>query len=306
MSGRVRPGAPTGVACGFAGIGACLVLVLASTGAGWLAVVLALIAGILVAGLGLAWPAARAADVTLRMPSDAVAGRPVPIGVDVTCSGPFELRIPELCVGWTGAPNPGSGSLEVIPPWRGVLGAYTVEIRSAAPLGLWWWRRRTRFELTPPLHVAPPPTRARAPRPYGGGTAQATLATGAHGDEIVRGVREYVPGDPPKLVHWHASARTGTLVVRELEAPSTPAVCVVCELAGPPVRVEAIASACAGVVAAALADGTEVVLATAEAEGPVVGPVDTPLAAGRRLARAVPGRTGTPPAGAHVVHVTAP
>lgn len=33
-------------------------------------------------------------------------------------------------------------------------------------------------------------------------------------------LREYVPGDDPRLVHWRSSAKAGTLVVRDLEAPT--------------------------------------------------------------------------------------
>jgi len=305
VNATIRPGAPTGVACGFAGIGACLVLVLANTGAGWLLVVLALTAGLLVAGFTLAWRAARTIDVALRVPGDAVAGRPVVVGADVSAAAPFELSVPELGLSWTGVPAPGRGDFEVMPLRRGVVRSCTIEVRCAAPLGLWWWRRRSRLQLTAPLHVAPLPVDVRAPWPDGGGAAQATLATGARGDELVRAVRDYVPGDPPKLVHWHASARTGTLVVRELESPTTPAVCVVCDLDGPPGRVEAVASVAAGLAAAALAEGTEVVLATTEMEGPVLAPVATRIEVGRRLARAVPGPPVAPPAGMRTAHAAA-
>jgi uncharacterized protein (DUF58 family) len=39
------------------------------------------------------------------------------------------------------------------------------------------------------------------------------------GDEDLRSLREYQPGDPTRLVAWKASARTGELLVRQLEAP---------------------------------------------------------------------------------------
>lgn len=39
------------------------------------------------------------------------------------------------------------------------------------------------------------------------------------GDEDLRSLREYQIGDPTRLVAWKASARTGDLLVRQLEAP---------------------------------------------------------------------------------------
>ncbi len=39
------------------------------------------------------------------------------------------------------------------------------------------------------------------------------------GDEDLRSLREYQVGDPTRLVAWKASARTGDLLVRQLEAP---------------------------------------------------------------------------------------
>lgn len=303
VSDRCRPGAPTGTAVGFAGIGVCLVMVLGSTGAGWLLVVLAVVAGLLVAAVLLPWPAVRSVTVTAAVPRDGVARRPLAVSVELAASGPFEIAVPALGIGWTGVTRHGTGTLEAVPPRRGVVSGYTVELRSAAPLGLWWWRRSLRFEAPQPLHVAPAAAGVALHRGWttASTTAPSTLALGAHGDELVRGVRDYVAGDPPKLVHWRASARTGTLVVRELEAPARPAVCIVCELAGSPARVEAVASACAGLVAVALAEGTDVILATAEPGGPVVAVVDTMLAAGRRLACAVPGPPGPPPPAVPVV-----
>lgn len=301
---RCRPGAPTGTAAGFAGICACLVMVLGSTGAGWLLVILALVAGLLVAAFLLSVAAVRSVVVAVSVPRDGVAGRRLAVPVEVVSTGPFEIAVPELGIGWTGVAGTGTGTLDGVVARRGVIGTYTVALRSASPLGLWWWRRNLRFDGSPPLHVAPVPAAVNARVHEWTGPNAAALATGARGDEIVRGVRDYVAGDPPKLVHWRASARTGTLVVRELEAPSAPAVCIVCDLSGPPGNPEMVASACAGLAAAALADGIDVVLATAEPGGPVVTAVETALAAGRTLARAVPGPPGRPPPGTTILNAS--
>lgn len=284
-----RPRAPTGIACGFAGIAACLVLILGTTGAGWLLVILALVAGLLTAGFVMPAFALRGCAVSFDVPRDAVAGRPATLAVVVTTGAPVELRVPELALAWTGVLGTGTATVDATLPRRGVIDAYTVHVRTAAPLGLWWWQRRTHVRLDAALHVAPQPARVKAPWRHGPGAADASPVTGRRGDDLVRGVRDYVRGDPPKLVHWHASARTGSLVVRELEEPDTPTVRVTCCLAGPPPTIEAEASVAAGLVAAALGDGCAVELVTVEPAGAVAAPVGTTVEAGRRLARAVPG-----------------
>jgi uncharacterized protein (DUF58 family) len=43
------------------------------------------------------------------------------------------------------------------------------------------------------------------------------------GDEFF-GLREYVPGDPPRTIAWKASAKTAGLVVRQLMTPAPPRV----------------------------------------------------------------------------------
>ncbi len=44
---------------------------------------------------------------------------------------------------------------------------------------------------------------------------QRQAARAGAGSEVI-GVREYRPGDPPRLVHWPSSARSGRLIVKEL------------------------------------------------------------------------------------------
>jgi uncharacterized protein (DUF58 family) len=137
--------------------------------------------------------------------------------------------------------------------------------------------------------------------------AEARPRSSASGHEVTRGVREYVDGDAIRLVHWPSTARTGTVMIRELEGPQRPRLILVVDLRGPESEAEIAASRASGLALSALAAGTLVELATVEAGGTRFGPVQSPLEIGRRLARAVPG--APPPAsvgaGVEVRHVRA-
>ena len=78
-------------------------------------------------------------------------------------------------------------------------------------------------------------------------------------------MREYVDGDPIRLVHWPSTARTGAVMVRELEGPQRPRLVVVVDLRGAESEAEIAASRASGLALAALAAGTLVDLATVEA-----------------------------------------
>ena len=77
------------------------------------------------------------------------------------------------------------------------------------------------------------------------------------------------------------------------------------DLRGLGAETERAASYGLGAARAVLASGGELVLATCEHDGPVVGRVSNPVDAGRRLARAVPGPPGVPPPGWPVVEIGA-
>jgi uncharacterized protein (DUF58 family) len=122
----------------------------------------------------------------------------------------------------------------------------------------------------------------------------------------VRGVREYVPGDPARLVHWPTSARHGSLVVKELDDPASRRLAIVVDLrGGADAKVEAAASRAAGLANRALREGLAVVLATAEVDGRHVAAVKTRLDVSRRMARAIsaPPPQGPFPDGTEIVRV---
>jgi uncharacterized protein (DUF58 family) len=293
------------------GIAGTLYGVSRTTGAGWVVVLLAGLVATMVVGAVLPLVALRGVDVAVRTPTDATAGRPARI--EVTVSG--RARDLRLAVHDLGAPEvatdaPATGVVESVPPRRGVFGHVVVDLMAAGPLGLLSSRRRWVVDLERPLEVGPQPLPVELSLPPVAGEAD-EVDDGCRGDgnspELVRGARAYVVGDPLRLVHWPASARAGSLMVRELEAPGRAPLVIAVDLRGSDEEAERAAGRAAGLALAALRAGVPVTLATAEAEGPVLRPVADAVSVGRRLARAV---SGPPPApapgrGATVVRVDA-
>jgi len=301
---------PSGIV--LAAVAAALYVIARTTGAGWDIVILCgIVALLLIAAL---WPGIALATVRAHVHTaqDATVGRALPIRVDLGGSARgLRVRVALDHGGagdWTAADAPCSGETSLVPIQRGVFHAVLVELRSASPLGLVGWRRWIRVDLERPVEVAPRPIPGRYDARRGADReAQARPRASASGIEVTRGVREYVDGDPIRLVHWPATARTGAVMVRELEGPQRPRLIIVVDLRGDPKDAEIAASRAAGLALAALADATMVDLATAEPGGARRGPVQSPLEVGRRLARAVPGppSPGPVPAGVEVRHVRA-
>ena len=104
---------------------------------------------------------------------------------------------------------------------RGVYRWNEVELRTAAPLGLFWCRRSRSakaiaivYPTVLPLTTCPLVDRIgqqESPQFYESRRSQ--MAT----QGITRTLRPYRHGDPTRLIHWRTSARYGELRVRELE-----------------------------------------------------------------------------------------
>jgi uncharacterized protein (DUF58 family) len=94
-------------------------------------------------------------------------------------------------------------------------------LRTAAPLGLFWSRRR----FTAPASVVVYPQILRLNRcpivdtlgAQGGQQWQSSRTVDASTEGITRALRPYRWGDPTRLIHWRTSARYGELRVREME-----------------------------------------------------------------------------------------
>jgi uncharacterized protein (DUF58 family) len=289
----IRPARPRKAAVLVVALGGAFLAIARTSGAGWVLVLMALLAGLLVAGI--VAPVVPLARLRLHVaPSpDAEVGRPLAIELRPGFgTGSVLVRIPALGLGWVRA-RPGVA--EGIPACRGIVEQVYVDAWCAAPLGLVAWQRRLRLVVPEPVHVAPAPSAVDLPP---------LPERHGRGDEVVRGVRRYEPGDPQRLVHWPSLARTGVLSVREFEAFDRPVLTVAVMLDGPAgaAEVEAAASQAAGLVGVALRAGLAVELWTAEVAGPVRAPVRTALDGGRRLAAAVAGPLPDGlPAGAVVV-----
>jgi len=284
-------------------LGLALFIIARTTGAGWNIVLLCGIIAVVMTGSVLPAFVLARVEITAHAPADATVGRPFPIELKVR-GHRVKLRVLTGTSEWVRIEGPSTGSIVVTPDRRGVLSTVRVEIVTAAPLGLARWQRRVRVPLPVPVEVAPRREPTACPITIGDANAASETTTNAMGgDDITRGVREYVDGDPIRSVHWPATARTGTIMIRELEGPRRPQVVIVADLRGP--DPEGVASRAAGMADDALRQGARVHLATAEVGGPHLGAVPTPLHVGRRLARAVVGSpaVGSFPADASVRHL---
>jgi len=257
-----------------------------ASGSGWVQTMGAVVAGLLLLGLGA--PAFAAPGLTLiceTSPTDAVAGSPVELEV----VGNRSMRCTPRSVG--GAPllvtRRVPARLAIIPRRRGVISTVTIRLATAAPFGLLWWSRDQVLELTRPLHVAPQPRDHGAvkrdvnPAKEGDRPPRPTLT----GD--LRGVRPYQHGDGRRRVHWSASAHTGDLMVRESEERTDDPIRIVADLPRDLDAADRLAEEAMGEVLTQLSAGRSVVLETTEATSRVVAPVADRVSAGRRLARAL-------------------
>jgi uncharacterized protein (DUF58 family) len=302
----VRPIVPL-LSCG--GVLVAWWLVAHNSGAGWVQAVGDVLAGIL--GVGLVAPAVVAARARLTVvdtPADGTSGLPVELAATSTTRvrvRPLDPPGPEAFVGphrtWsaTGPARPagvaardeaGAGRREwvtLLPEHRGVYSRVVLEVATASPFGLLWWRKAVVLDLPRALHVGP---RMGRPLPLprgrqdttGGGVLDASVQIGEP-----RGVRPYRPGDHRRWVHWPATAHSGELMVREMEGPTAEPVTLEVRLPPDPDSAERLAEQAMATIVALVDRGASVLLATTEDGGPKLAAVGDRRNAGRRLARAV-------------------
>jgi len=262
----------------------------------------------LVLDLLLAVVATRSVRATIDdTPTDAFVGDSVAFNLSVTGPHlPFKVRAFAEGTFLVATP-PASGRLVGVADVRELVTEVEVEVAGSGLCGLVTCARRQTVALPRPLAVGPRPVAPPHPFPeLFGAWGEGAPRPAAVGD-VVRGVRDYVPGDPLRRVHWPNSARRGDLVVKEVEEPGAPRLVVALDLGGGAAAGEAAAARAAWYAYEALRRGYEVVLATAESAGSVTGRVGPPTDVNQRLARAARGKPRLPagsPARAAVVTVT--
>ena len=259
--------------------------------------------------IGIIWPIVVLSGIEIEAwtPADATVGEHYDVHVRLHGRvSRVELRVLEPPGRWWVTAAPASGVIPRVANHRGVVRSLRIEMRTSAPIGVFVRTRVVRVDLPIELSIAPQPTlvtsrpASAAPRlrerPLDGVMA-ITSSPGLAPGDTVRAVRPYVPGDAARLVHWPSSARRGTLVVRDHEAPAAFGVAIVADLNGSPDEVEAAASRAAGIGRALFAAGAAVWCCTREAPGPASARVVDERDLGRRLARAEAGEPGSPPPG---------
>jgi uncharacterized protein (DUF58 family) len=228
------------------------------------------------------------------IPADAFVGDQVPFTLSLTGPAlPFHVRAFPDSAFLVGEPST-SGRLLGFGQRREVVTDLVVEVVGTGLSGLAGCARRLRTPLPHPLAVGPRPLAPPHPFPeLFGAWGDGAPRPAAVGD-VVRGVRDYVPGDPVRRVHWPSTARRGDLVVKEVEEPGAPRLVVSLDLGGGGDAGEKAAARAAWYVYEGLQRGYEVVLATAEPAGPVTAAVGPVTDVNHRLARAVRGRPHVP------------
>lgn len=196
---------------------------------GWIEWLVAGLAGLVLVLLAVPFLfGSRAHDVTLRVDRDrVVAGGSVTAEVVVRNDGarptlPGRTELPvgdgliEIDVPFLRAGHESLRSLEIPTPRRGIIPVGPpVEVRSD-PVGL--FRRERPWEDRHELYVHPrietvPTTSAGLIRDLEGQASRRIVDS----DISFHAIREYVPGDSRRHVHWKSTAKTGTLMVRQYE-----------------------------------------------------------------------------------------
>ena len=242
--------------------------------AGWLFVLAAMLLGVVVTGVVLPARAVRGVEVERQAPVRVHQGDEVL--VDVAARGGRRgirrgvivrdgfLDAADLWMGTVRAGERVEVTTMRVARRRGEHGSGFVSVRSSAPFGV--AERRRGVEVGGPgalvLPAIEPLGMLAFVRPVA--TSEVALHPAprrGQGPEYL-GVREYRPGDSMRHVHWASSARTGVMMVRELEQEQTRRLAIVLDgsrdddspsdLLSP---LDRVCSAAASIALAALAQG---------------------------------------------------
>lgn len=187
-----------------------------------------LLALVVVSGL-LSEQSLRRLRLAAVVPDELFAGRPVVLGARVRNA---KRWLTSYCVTLE-TPGPGrrchvdrlAAGAERILTWEATLPARGrqrlpgVRVTTRFPFGFFF--KAGPVTLDEEVLVFPavtPITRARLRETLAAGTAAARRRGRGHD---LHDLREYQPGDDPRMIHWRSSAKSELLVVRELEAETT-------------------------------------------------------------------------------------
>ncbi|MDH4144570.1 MAG: DUF58 domain-containing protein [Acidimicrobiia bacterium] len=285
---------PTGVLAALSGgVGALFAL-----GAGW-RWALAIAAATTVVLIGDGWLSRRAVRpgrmaLSMSGPSEVAVGDESALTLDVQSDvSSLVVGLPGLGV-WARVVGRGARAVAVRHDRRGVFTHLLAVATHTAPLGLVGAHRSLVVGLAQPLHVVPRLiTAERFPLPRTIADDPTATARRTQSPDLIRGAREYAPGDLVQRVHWPASAKAGKLMVREFDTQTSPTVVVVADLGSWAGHwADVAAGRTLWVVSQALRAGLAVQLATAEVGGVRIEPVITTAEAARRLAVALVGPPG--------------
>jgi uncharacterized protein (DUF58 family) len=287
-NGRLRPLNPIGPIAG------SIVTLLAwsaiahNSGSGWVQALGAVLGAALLVGiLGPGWVVAKASVGVVSVPSDALSGEEIKIEVVATSRVRIRPVEPNGKTGFAGPTQNDPSPIAITPERRGILVAVTFDVASAAPFGILWWSRRTTVALPSEICVSPKPTSSIWIPPENEDWAGESPGRRTSSVGETRGVRDYVHGDAKRSVHWRASAHTGRLMIREMQAPNADPVTVHVALPADPDAADELAGRALATLLDLLGRSRPVMLATHEATGDRLQLVLGPREAGRRLARAI-------------------
>jgi len=104
---------------------------------------------------------------------------------------------------------------------RGIYHWHSLDIKSAAPIGLFYARKRRNIETRAIVYPQILPLK-QCPLIDHIGNEQTQQQQSEKlyqnaTEGVTKAIRQYRYGDPPRLIHWRSSARFGELQVRELE-----------------------------------------------------------------------------------------
>ena len=257
----------------------CVVLYLIATnaGAGWLYVVSAAIAAVIVVSALAPWWNVRGIETSRKAPVVATAGQPFECSLQLKNTGRLARHLLEVKDDFAGdrgrtmVVRLRRGGTEVVRygienPVRGIYSGGEITVESGAPFGLFFARRKTRVASSVVVYprtwsVAGLPPSASLDAERKDQSEAPTLRRGLGGE--FWGIREYRTGDPARLIAWKKSARglaAGKLAVLELAEETHPPLVVAMNLdpRAPKEAREAVVSAGASLLLYGLREGREV------------------------------------------------